>query len=63
MPITIIESHERLLEQAEAKLELRAIEKRSDEELKFFVAHGQWPEEKVNADNDHRESREAAGAR
>ncbi len=41
----------------------RAIEKRSDEELKFFVAHGQWPEEKVNADNDHRESREAAGAR
>ncbi len=40
----------------------RAIEKRSDEELTFFVAHGQWPEEALNADNDHGESREAAAA-
>ncbi len=40
----------------------RMIENRSDEELKFFVVQGRWPEEKVNAGNDHRESREAAGA-
>ncbi len=40
----------------------RAFENRSDEELTFFVAHGQWPEEALNADNDHGESREAAAA-
>jgi hypothetical protein len=41
---------------------ISAIENRSDEELAFLVAHGQWPEEAVNADNEHRESREAAAA-
>ena len=40
----------------------RAMENRSDEELEFFVAHGQWPGERGNAGNDHRESRETAGA-
>ncbi len=40
----------------------RAMENRSDEELEFFLAHGQWSEETGNAGNDHRKSREAAGA-